>query len=53
MIRHPDPPAAVKHLAEHGIIVDHRPGHVRVSPHFYNTEEEIDRFLEVMGRYVE
>jgi kynureninase len=44
MVRHDDPPGAVGHLAKHGIIVDHRPGHVRVSPHFYNTEEEI-RFL--------
>jgi kynureninase len=36
----------VAHLARSGIIVDHRPGHVRVSPHFYNTEEEIGFFLE-------
>ncbi|MBT8395362.1 MAG: aminotransferase class V-fold PLP-dependent enzyme [Gemmatimonadetes bacterium] len=41
MIKHPDPPGAVAHLANSGIIVDHRPGHVRVSPHFYNNEEEI------------
>jgi len=45
MVRHPDPSGAVAHLAEEGIIVDHRPGHVRVSPHFYNTEEEIVRFV--------
>ncbi len=42
MIAHPDPASAVAHLAKHGIIVDARPGHVRVSPHFYNTESEID-----------
>jgi selenocysteine lyase/cysteine desulfurase len=46
MIRHPDPSGAVAYLAEKRIIVDHRPGHVRVSPHFYNTEEEIVRFVE-------
>jgi selenocysteine lyase/cysteine desulfurase len=49
MIRHPDPPAAVAHLAEKKIIVDHRPGHVRVSPHFYNTSQEIERLLDVLG----
>ncbi len=41
MIQHPNPAGAVGYLAQAGIIVDHRPGHVRVSPHFYNTEEEI------------
>jgi selenocysteine lyase/cysteine desulfurase len=41
MIQHHDPADAVARLAESGIIVDHRPGHIRVSPHFYNTEEEI------------
>lgn len=48
MIRHPDPPGAVAHLAREGIVVDHRPGHVRVSPHFYNLEEEIQEFLEAL-----
>lgn len=48
MIRHPDPPGAVAHLAQEGIIVDHRPGHVRVSPHFYNTDEEVERLVEVL-----
>jgi kynureninase len=48
MVQHPDPPGAVKHLADSGIIVDHRPGHVRVSPHFYNSEEEIRLFLETL-----
>jgi kynureninase len=48
MIRHHDPPGAVAHLARAGIIVDHRPGHVRVSPHFYNTEEEILFLLKTL-----
>jgi selenocysteine lyase/cysteine desulfurase len=51
MVRHPDPPGAVEHLAEAGIIVDHRPGHVRVSPHFYNTEEEILFFLDTLSAF--
>jgi len=51
MILHDDPPGAVKHLAEHDVIVDYRPGFVRVSPHFYNTEEEIDRCIDVLARF--
>ena len=43
MVAHDEPAAAVARLAERGIIVDHRPGFVRISPHFYNTEEEIER----------
>jgi selenocysteine lyase/cysteine desulfurase len=49
MIRHDNPPRAVRHLAGHDIIVDHRPGHVRVSPHFYNTEEELDLLVRVLA----
>lgn len=51
MIQHDDPSGAVKHLAQQGIIVDYRPGHVRVSPHFYNTTEELDRCIEVLAAY--
>jgi kynureninase len=49
MIHHDDPPRAVRHLEERGVIVDYRPGFVRVSPHFYNTEEEVDRCVEVLA----
>ncbi len=51
MIHHHDPPGAVRHLADQGIIVDHRPGFVRVSPHFYNTEQEIDRCVDALASY--
>jgi selenocysteine lyase/cysteine desulfurase len=51
MIRHDDPSGAVRHLAEHDVIVDYRPGFVRVSPHFYNTEEEVDRCLHVLAAF--
>lgn len=51
MIHHDDPAGAVSHLAKHGVIVDHRPGFVRVSPHFYNTVEEVDRCVEVLAAY--
>ena len=46
MIAHPDPHAAVAHLERAGIVVDARPGHVRVSPHVYNTEDEVDQVVE-------
>ena len=36
----------VRRLGEEGIIVDHRAGHVRISPHFYNTVEENARVVE-------
>lgn len=51
MVRHDDPAGAVRHLAERGVIVDHRPGFVRISPHVYNTEEEIDRCVEMLAAY--
>jgi kynureninase len=51
MVQHPNPPGGVKHLAEAGFIVDHRPGHIRVSPHFYNTEEEVHLFLDTLAGF--
>lgn len=50
MVRSHDPAAAVKALAAEGIIVDYRPGRVRVSPYFYNTEAEIERFVDVLRK---
>lgn len=37
-------------LAQHGVIVAARAGRFRVSPHFYNTEQEIDRMLDELDR---
>ncbi|HUF51667.1 MAG TPA: aminotransferase class V-fold PLP-dependent enzyme [Longimicrobiales bacterium] len=48
MVRHAEPDRAVQWLAQHDIIVDARPGHVRVSPHFYNTADDIDRFVTIL-----
>ena len=50
-VRHGDPAGAVDHLAARGIVVDHRPGLVRVSPHFYNTEAEIDVCVDELAAY--
>jgi selenocysteine lyase/cysteine desulfurase len=51
MVGHDDPAGAVTHLAGQDIIVDHRPGFVRVSPHVYNTEAEVDRCVEALAGY--
>ena len=48
LVRHEAPGAAVAHLAGSGIIVDDRPGVVRASPHFYNTLDEVDEFVEAL-----
>lgn len=39
----------VAHLAERGITAASRLGSVRLSPHFYNTEDEIDRALAAVA----
>jgi kynureninase len=49
MVPDPDAPGVVQRLARHGVIVDARPGRIRVSPHFYNTVDELDRFVEILA----
>ena len=51
MIAHDDPPGAIGYLKERGVIVDYRPGFVRVSPHFYNTEDEVDRCVDLLADF--
>jgi selenocysteine lyase/cysteine desulfurase len=41
-----NPQERTSKLAEKGIIVSARSHGIRVSPHFYNTEEEIDKLVE-------
>ena len=38
----------VQELAKRSIIVDSRPGAVRISPYFYNTVEHIDQAVSGM-----
>ncbi|HWI64737.1 MAG TPA: aminotransferase class V-fold PLP-dependent enzyme [Symbiobacteriaceae bacterium] len=40
--------AVVKRLYAQGIVIAIRLGRLRVSPHFYNTTADIDRFLEAL-----
>lgn len=44
-----DPPAVVQGLREAGVIVDARPGIVRVSPFFFNTPEDHQRAVEAFA----
>lgn len=37
-----------RRLTDNKVIVSDRAGSVRVSPHFYNSEEEIERMIEVL-----
>jgi cysteine desulfurase / selenocysteine lyase len=42
------PPAIVAKLRERDILVAHRSGRIRISPHFYNIEDELDRLFAVL-----
>ena len=45
----PQAPAVVKALAERSILVDSRPDvGLRISPHFYNTDDELDACLDAV-----
>ncbi len=50
MLPSPEPARDVRRLAEAGFIVDARPGHVRVSPYFYNLPGEHRACIEVLAR---
>lgn len=50
MIPREDPHADVRRLAERGFIVDARPGHVRISPYFYNLPGDHRACLECLAR---
>jgi kynureninase len=41
-----EPERLEEELARRGVCVDWRPGVLRVSPHFFNTDEEVERALE-------
>ena len=45
--------AVADELIRRNVIVDYRPGAgIRIAPHFYNTEEEIDRAVHTLGEIV-
>jgi selenocysteine lyase/cysteine desulfurase len=48
-VRPPDAAAASARLSEAGVVHSFREGGIRLSPFFYNTIEEIDRTLAIIG----
>ncbi len=43
-------PEVVQALSRHGVVVDYRSDcGIRVSPHFYSSQDDLDRFLELLG----
>lgn len=48
MIELREPDRAVAHLAKRDIIVDYRPGRLRISPYFYNLAEENERIVDAL-----
>jgi selenocysteine lyase/cysteine desulfurase len=46
-----DPAAAVHHLASGAIVADARPGHVRLSPFFYNVQDDHVAALDRLATY--
>jgi selenocysteine lyase/cysteine desulfurase len=45
-----DPRELVRRCRHEGIVINQRAGRLRVSPHCYNTPDEIDRVVEVLCR---
>ena len=50
MLPSADPAGAVRRLAEAGIVADNRPGHVRISPYFYNVPDDHRAAIERLTR---
>src|SRR5919205_889495 len=49
-----EPPAMVERLAERRVFVDSRPSAgLRMSPHFFNTDEEIEEALNILAELIE
>ena len=50
MIPDDEPHGAVRKLGAAGIIADARPGHVRLSPYFYNTDDDNAQAIDILSR---
>lgn len=49
-----DAPAVVEQLAQRRVSIDWRPGAgLRISPHFFNTDEEVDEALNILASLIE
>ena len=45
----PEPESVAERLLQRGIVVSVRGGGLRISPHFYNTEDEIDKLVSELN----
>jgi selenocysteine lyase/cysteine desulfurase len=43
--------ALVRFCRDRGIVLKQRAGRLRISPHAYNTEDEVDRLIEALASY--
>jgi selenocysteine lyase/cysteine desulfurase len=43
------PDEVVRALRAEGVVINHRGGRLRVSPHAYNTPDEVDRLVQLLG----
>jgi selenocysteine lyase/cysteine desulfurase len=50
-LRSRDAPAMVAALHEENIITSSRDGNVRLSPHFYNDRDDVERVFDAIGRH--
>lgn len=50
-VRHDEAAGLVRRLGEESIYVEDRDGIVRASPHFYNSEADIDRLAAALARH--
>ncbi len=50
MLESANPRQMVKALAARHFTVDYRPGRVRISPHFYNTTDDVDGLMETLTK---
>jgi len=54
MIGVADGPVMVERLAEKRVFVDCRPNAgLRISPHFFNTDEEVSEALQILSKLME
>ncbi len=49
--RHPDSEGLFNWLTERKILVSLREGFIRLSPHFYNTEEDLEKVIDAIRNY--